>query len=161
MSCLTGRWLDHNIPSSMYKVTLESNGLSCSVETVRPSGDIIFTRSLIYLGSIKNDVQKKRRVLWGDKYVLAEAPSAFNIIKWVHKTLGRACFVWRRCDGESVSSVSRCVAVLPGPCQRRRRHKTQLKQCRRLMHDAPVQPDEDECILLSAPCIVKHWWLAD
>ena len=145
----------------MYTVTLDRSGLSCSVKTVRPSGAVVFTKALIYMGSMIDDLEVKQRVRWGGSYVLAEKPITCNFIKWVHNTPGGKCFMWRRCDGDCLTLVSQHVAVLPAPIRRQRHLKTQFEQRRPAIHYAHLSPEDDESIFLSVPFMVKAWWLAD
>ena len=84
MDFLVGRWTDSK--GSSYDVELDFDGLTCSVTTTRPNGEVRYTKALIqdYNGCI----------YWGRNYELQGWSDYAKEICWVSARRGK--FVWRR-----------------------------------------------------------------
>ncbi|CAK0885514.1 unnamed protein product [Prorocentrum cordatum] len=93
---VVGVWADQR--DSKYRVVLDPDGQSCSVETTRPSGQQRSTKGLIRMDG-------KGYIVWGQSFFLDEDRTTFSGLFWEPVGRGRS-FEWWRCEDAARSPSS-------------------------------------------------------
>jgi len=96
-----GSWEDKT--GSNYKVELDGTGYSCSVVTVRSSGETKYTRGLIKLADKPDG--RASCIHWGGKFALELETASSSQIRWKHTDEGTGKdFLWWRSSAAEIAT---------------------------------------------------------